>query len=213
MTTVGGILTSVTRQLDDDGVEGRAAVDAPTRAASTSCTNGPTAPGGSAATSSAARLPAARTPSDRRSARRAATIQRPDSDALELDPTATSMRGYAGTIQLRKPSGLHWTGDVWVGVISPGFEINDIGFLQRSDRLATGGALRYNERRPGRMFRTWGVGIVQNHTQELRRRLDREDPPAERIGDLRQLLGRRASTATTSASASTTGSRAAARMP
>jgi hypothetical protein len=90
--------------------------------------------------------------------------QRPDSNRLEVDPTATSMRGLAGTMQLRKQSGLHWTGDIWVGAVSPGFEINDAGFQQRSDRIATGGALRYSQRQPGRFLRSWGVSAVQNHT-------------------------------------------------
>lgn len=74
------------------------------------------------------------------------------------------MNGFASTIQVRKVSGRNWTGDAWVGVVSPGFEINDAGFQQRADRIATGGAIRYNQRQPGRIFRTWSVGLVQNHT-------------------------------------------------
>jgi hypothetical protein len=91
--------------------------------------------------------------------------QRPDSRVLSVDPTATSMGGYAGTVQIRKVSGEHWTGDGWIGAISPGYEINDQGFLQRGDRLATGGAIRYTERDPGRVLRTWSVNLVQNHTK------------------------------------------------
>ena len=91
-------------------------------------------------------------------------FQRPDSRRLEVNPAATTLGGYAGTVQLRKQSGLHWMGDVWVAAVSPGYEINDIGFLQRADRVATGGALRYAERLPGRHLRTWSLGIVQNHT-------------------------------------------------
>lgn len=93
--------------------------------------------------------------------------QRPDSSGLHLDPSATSMAGYAGTVQLRKQSGLHWTGDAWLGVVSPGFEINDVGFLQRTDRIATGGALRYSERQPGRVFRAWTLNLIQNHTKNF----------------------------------------------
>ncbi|MBW3629797.1 MAG: hypothetical protein KY464_10925, partial [Gemmatimonadetes bacterium] len=91
--------------------------------------------------------------------------QRPDAESFEVDPTATSMGGFAGTIQLRKPSGRHWTGDVWIGTISPGFEINDLGFLQRSDRTGTGGMLRYSERQPGRLFRRWSAAVSQNFAQ------------------------------------------------
>jgi hypothetical protein len=88
--------------------------------------------------------------------------QRPDAQSFHLDPAATSMDGVAGTVQLRKASGLHWTGDIWAGTISPGFEINDLGFLQRVDRTGQGGGLRYNERRPGPLFRGWGLALTEN---------------------------------------------------
>jgi hypothetical protein len=91
-------------------------------------------------------------------------FQRPDSRRLAVDPTATSMNGWAASTQIRKQSGLHWTGDFWVGAVSPGFEINDTGFLQRSDRVATGGAIGYNERLPNRFLRSWSLRAIQNHT-------------------------------------------------
>jgi hypothetical protein len=40
-------------------------------------------------------------------------------------------------------------------MVSPGFEINDVGFLQRSDRRAFGHGMTYSERRPGKVFREW----------------------------------------------------------
>ena len=81
--------------------------------------------------------------------------QRPDTTRLRLDPHATSMDGAAASVQLKKTAGLHWTTDSWVQMISPGFEINDIGFLQRSDRRAFGHGMTYREQRPGRFFREW----------------------------------------------------------
>ena len=88
--------------------------------------------------------------------------QRPDSRALEADPARNSLDGYAGTVQLRKQTGVHWTGDFWLGTISPGFEINDLGFQQRSDRTGTGGAIRYSERQPGSLLRNWSAFVIQN---------------------------------------------------
>jgi hypothetical protein len=81
--------------------------------------------------------------------------QRPDAAHARLDPHATSLRGLAGSVQLKKSAGLHWTTDSWVQMISPGFEINDIGFLQRSDRRGFGQGITYKEQRPGRILRDW----------------------------------------------------------
>src|SRR5690606_18518358 len=57
--------------------------------------------------------------------------RRPDSRHLELDPGATSLTGAAAAVQVRKQSGEHWTGDAQISTISPGLEINDMGFQQR----------------------------------------------------------------------------------
>ena len=81
--------------------------------------------------------------------------QRPDARHLALDPHATSLGGIAASVQLKKSAGLHWTTDSWLQTISPGFEINDMGFLQRSDRRAFGQGITYKEQRPGRFFRDW----------------------------------------------------------
>jgi hypothetical protein len=89
-------------------------------------------------------------------------FQRPDSERLHVDPHRTSLDGYAGTVQIRKPAGVNWTGDLWLGTISPGFEINDLGFQQRADQTATGGLLRYTQRQPGSVLRSWTLNASQN---------------------------------------------------
>ncbi len=164
MTSFGGIVTSVNRQLGDE------------RAAATLRSSAYTggvdfvhewadrtwALGGYFVGSQIAGSTDAIRQAQRSSSR---YYQRPDSTRLRFAPTATSLGGYASTVQIRKPSGRHWTGDFWVGVISPGFEINDAGFLQRGDRIATGGALRYSQRQPGRVLRNWSTSLIQNHTK------------------------------------------------
>jgi hypothetical protein len=82
-------------------------------------------------------------------------FQRPDASHVVLDPARRSLGGLAGTLQLRKTAGLHWRSDTWVQMISPGFEINDIGFLQRADRRGFGQSVWYWERTPGRVLREW----------------------------------------------------------
>ncbi len=163
MTTFGGMITSVNRNLATEAAKGALRSEAYTGGldfvhewANRAWALGGFFVGSHIGGSQTALL----------SAQRSSTryFQRPDSSRLVLNANATAMAGYASTVQIRKTSGRNWTGDFWVGLISPGFEINDAGFQQRADRVATGGALRYAQRQPGRIFRTWTVGMVQNHT-------------------------------------------------
>lgn len=91
--------------------------------------------------------------------------QRPDTRSVTFNPNATSLSGSAASVQLNKSAGLHWTTDSWVQMISPGFEINDIGFLQRADRRAFGQGVTYNQRRPGRILRDWRLVNYINYAQ------------------------------------------------
>jgi hypothetical protein len=95
--------------------------------------------------------------------------QRPDAIHARFDPNATSMSGLAGTVQLRKAAGLHWTSDSWVQFVSPGYEINDIGFLQRADRRAFGHGIIYNQRSPGRILRDWRLVNYINYAENFDR--------------------------------------------
>ena len=91
--------------------------------------------------------------------------QRPDATHIRLDPTATSMSGMAASVQMRKAAGLHWTSDSWIQFVSPGYEINDAGFLTRSDRRAFGNGITYNQRTPGKIWRDWRSTTYVNYAQ------------------------------------------------
>jgi hypothetical protein len=82
---------------------------------------------------------------------------RPDADHLEVDPTATSLAGYAGNVSVGKRAGT-WTGNVILSTTSPAYEINDLGFQTTADRIALDTNLNYRQTRPGTLFRTWGMG-------------------------------------------------------
>jgi len=62
------------------------------------------------------------------------SFQRPDSTSLTYDPSRTSMNGYAGSASVSKIAGQRMVFSSNVSVRSPGFEINDVGFLQRADQ-------------------------------------------------------------------------------
>jgi hypothetical protein len=82
--------------------------------------------------------------------------QRPDAAHLELDPDATSLAGYYAMAMFEKQAGA-WTGRIGGGMASPGYEVNDLGFQTGADRILFDTHLQYNQTRPGRHFRSWGV--------------------------------------------------------
>lgn len=85
--------------------------------------------------------------------------QRPDADYLGVDSTATSLFGYSAQAGLRKQAGL-WRFEVSGSAHSPGYEVNDIGFMRRVDRIGTQADFGYNQTRPGRYTRNWNVTVA-----------------------------------------------------
>jgi len=63
------------------------------------------------------------------------SFQRPDADHVEVDPLATTLRGHSGVINFNKLAGLRTRLNVNIGYLSPGFDVNDLGFQQRADSI------------------------------------------------------------------------------
>jgi hypothetical protein len=89
--------------------------------------------------------------------------QRPDAHHLTLRPEATALTGLASQATLSHRIGRHWRANGTLGTITPGYELNDLGFQYRADRvdLALGGS--YVENRPGRIFRQYNLGASVRH--------------------------------------------------
>jgi hypothetical protein len=86
-------------------------------------------------------------------------FQRPDADHLELDTLATSLTGFAGSAGISHRIGRLWTMDANVNTMSPGYEISDLGFQRRADRLDVQASVGYNESRPG-IVRRYSLGVT-----------------------------------------------------
>jgi hypothetical protein len=84
--------------------------------------------------------------------------QRPDVDYVSLDPTRTSLTGYTGQLEFERESGETWLWELQGSFQSPGFEINDVGRLEKADRIQAFGALRYRENTPGSWYHAAGLG-------------------------------------------------------
>ncbi len=78
-------------------------------------------------------------------------FQRPD-DGIDFDSTRTSLSGYSTEVRFAKVGGQRTGFETGYGRRSAGFELNDIGFLQRADQQTWTNwfAVRFNE--PNRVF-------------------------------------------------------------
>ena len=68
---------------------------------------------------------------------------------VAIDSTATSLFGSDWRVQLEK-EGQHWTWGAWAGQQTPGFEVNDFGFLTTGERLDVGASHRISGDQTGR---------------------------------------------------------------
>ncbi|MDQ3082361.1 MAG: carbohydrate binding family 9 domain-containing protein, partial [Gemmatimonadota bacterium] len=83
-------------------------------------------------------------------------FQRPDADHLEVDSTATSLTGFAGSAILSHRIGRLWNMSGRMSTFSPDYEISDLGFQRRGDRIDVQTNVNYTESRPGRFRRYQG---------------------------------------------------------
>jgi hypothetical protein len=78
--------------------------------------------------------------------------QRPDASNLHYDPTRTALSGLAGDLYINKVGG-NWIWSLAGSTMTPGFEVNDLGFQERVDVLSTSVAGGRRWTQPGRVFR------------------------------------------------------------
>jgi hypothetical protein len=83
--------------------------------------------------------------------------QRPDASRAHVDSAATSMTGLEWRMAVSRQNGEHWTGGIWLGEVTQGFEINDLGFSQSREKLDAGARIAYREIRPGSWYRNYNV--------------------------------------------------------
>jgi hypothetical protein len=86
-------------------------------------------------------------------------FQRPDADHLEYDTTRTSLTGFAGSVSLAKRIGRHWFLNGSVNTITPNYEVSDLGFQRRADRIDVQTSVNYSETRPGPVLRRYSFYV------------------------------------------------------
>lgn len=156
-TTLGGMLTMVHRDLDTDPLRGRlhsaaytGGVDFNHQWAERTWSLSGFASGSHVRGSESAILIAQRAPWR--------YFQRPDADHLDLDPSRTALTGLSTQATLQYRRGRHWRYSLLAGTTTPKYEVNDIGFQYRADRIDGQAGITYIEPRPGPLFRSWHAG-------------------------------------------------------
>ena len=88
-------------------------------------------------------------------------FQRPDNHHTRLDTTRTTLTGTGATLTYGKRTG-KIVYDVGVNWLSPGLELNDIGFLSQTDILRQYGWVQYRILKPFGIFRWLRVNLNQS---------------------------------------------------
>jgi hypothetical protein len=86
-------------------------------------------------------------------------FQRPDAGHLRYDPNRTSLSGFGGSFMFGKMSGGHWRFGLGGVTRSPGFEVNDLGFLRQADYAVGFMWIGYREYKPGPVLRDYGINF------------------------------------------------------
>jgi hypothetical protein len=89
------------------------------------------------------------------------SFQRPDAGYLELDPGRTSLDGHAGQISFNKIGGQSTRFMSNIAFKSPGFEINDLGYMRRADERTMGNWLQWRHEKPSKYLRSFRINFNQ----------------------------------------------------
>ncbi|MCH7774541.1 MAG: carbohydrate binding family 9 domain-containing protein, partial [Bacteroidetes bacterium] len=91
-------------------------------------------------------------------------FQRPDANQVSVDSSAESLTGIAGRVVLNKEKGNLFVNSAF-GFITPSFEVNDLGFLFRTDVINMHIGAGYDWTTPTDFYRelTLGAAVFQNY--------------------------------------------------
>lgn len=89
------------------------------------------------------------------------SFQRPDAEHVEYDPTRTALSGHAGSVSFGKIGGERVRFNTYVGYKSPGFDINDLGYMRRADQTMQSNWLQWRHDRPTKHLRSFRINFNQ----------------------------------------------------
>jgi hypothetical protein len=78
--------------------------------------------------------------------------QRPDARYFQYDPSRTSLQGVTAELYVNKVAG-HWLWSLAASTTTPGFDVNDLGYQLRADRISGLATAGYHWTAPGKVVR------------------------------------------------------------
>lgn len=87
--------------------------------------------------------------------------QRPGADYLHYDTTSTQLSGFGGKFQIGKGSKGFWRYSTGISWLSPGLELNDLGYMQISDVIKQNNNISYFVNKPVSIFRMYNIELEQ----------------------------------------------------
>ena len=89
--------------------------------------------------------------------------QRPGADYLDYDTSRTSLTGYGGKITVGKGSQGLWKYSAGVSWLSPGLELNDLGYMNSADRIDQKNMITYFVNKPVSVFHSYDITLEQTN--------------------------------------------------
>jgi hypothetical protein len=87
--------------------------------------------------------------------------QRPDADYLHYDTTLTNLSGWGGKIRVGKGSKGFWRYSTGASWLSPGIELNDLGYMNEADAVRQENEVSFFVNQPVSIFRTYNITLEQ----------------------------------------------------
>jgi hypothetical protein len=87
--------------------------------------------------------------------------QRPDAGYLRYDTSSTKLNGYGGRFKIGRVDGIHWQYYTGVSWLSPGLELNDIGYLTIADQIKNDNYISYQTTKTISIFHDFSFGLNQ----------------------------------------------------
>ncbi|MDR2911997.1 MAG: carbohydrate binding family 9 domain-containing protein [Alistipes sp.] len=103
-------------------------------------------------------------------------------DYLGVDTSRTSLQGSGGYIEFGRRGNNKWWFSENISWLTPGFDLNDAGFLRQADALTNTTLVSYRQTDPGNLFRTNTVNISQRNSWDFGGRAVDNDISAQWVG-------------------------------
>ncbi len=90
-------------------------------------------------------------------------FQRPDADNVHVDSLRNYLSGTGGTFKIGKEGNGRWRYYENINWLSPGIELNDLGFSTTADQVDQTSTIEYIENKPNGIFREYGINMSQTN--------------------------------------------------